>query len=470
MKLSTRYYDTGLVYALANDIDLGGMAWTPVIDFSGTFDGNGHAIKNFIVSDTTTTQAGFFAHLIGTVKNLTISNATIYTSAQSYQVGAIAGQSAGTIINCKAASNVIITTYKGGKHNGQLAMGGILGYSTTGSTIAYCENNATVNAAEVYDSNGNGKEGYVGGIVGYLANGSVSYSVNNGSITIEKGGKTNQYLTCGGIAGATTANWASAVTLESCINNGTVANNIATGGGIIGTVFNNKTTSINNNFNFGNVSGNKYNGRIIAYGNTGDNITIANNYGADIGIAIGGTNATSCGTILSAASIVKLDAYKALAADLNAKGIFAALAATDFVGHQTSTSIRDKSETDTTQVFDIRLVSVIGGDISGCQNVGYKVEATYGGQSKSTEMTMTTVYSSISGVADTETVEYTAAELDGDYLFVLVCKNLPTDVDITFTITTFYTDADGKTVSSAAESITVNSSSVPGGSLSAVND
>ena len=51
--------------------------------------------------------------------------------------------------------------------------------------------------------------------------------------------------------------------------------------------------------------------------------------------------------------------------------------------------------------------------------------------------------------------EYTAADLGGDYIFVLACKGIPANAtDITFTVTTFYT-ADGNAVCSEVETFVI---------------
>ena len=54
--------DMDAYYELGNDIDLGGEIWTPIFDFvnqkdfSGSFDGKGHTISNFILEDNRETM------------------------------------------------------------------------------------------------------------------------------------------------------------------------------------------------------------------------------------------------------------------------------------------------------------------------------------------------------------------------------------------------------------------------------
>ena len=68
---------SGKTVKLTEDIDLAGILWTPIgmcngeNYFCGTFDGNGHVIKNLTAIDDTMTQdLGFFGMLGGTVINL----------------------------------------------------------------------------------------------------------------------------------------------------------------------------------------------------------------------------------------------------------------------------------------------------------------------------------------------------------------------------------------------------------------
>ena len=65
-------------YFMTADIDLGGEEWTPVADFAGVFDGNGHKISGLRVTDTENGRnGGLFDVIEGSVKNLTISGAVV---------------------------------------------------------------------------------------------------------------------------------------------------------------------------------------------------------------------------------------------------------------------------------------------------------------------------------------------------------------------------------------------------------
>lgn len=83
-------------FKLNKDIDLDNHNW-PIIELSGTFDGNGHTIYNLKISRNED-NVGFVSNSTGTIKNLTIDGVYIDAS-NSNNVGAFSGYG-GTIIGC----------------------------------------------------------------------------------------------------------------------------------------------------------------------------------------------------------------------------------------------------------------------------------------------------------------------------------------------------------------------------------
>ena len=69
-------------YYLANDINLEGLLWSPIVEFSGVLDGKGHTIHNFIMNTTTDPNMAFVINNYGVIKNLKMSNVrcTVSTS------------------------------------------------------------------------------------------------------------------------------------------------------------------------------------------------------------------------------------------------------------------------------------------------------------------------------------------------------------------------------------------------------
>ena len=95
-------------YKLGSDIVLT-KEWTPLSNFTGVLDGNGHAIYGLSVSGKN--NAGLFALSEGTIRNLTVyGDVTAVKNA-----GIIAGENDGVIENCVAGGTVSANTdYAGG--------------------------------------------------------------------------------------------------------------------------------------------------------------------------------------------------------------------------------------------------------------------------------------------------------------------------------------------------------------------
>ena len=178
----------GWTLTLANDINLDGIAWTPIGQsnaFFGIFDGKGHTIEGMTVN-VTSGYAGLFGNVRGTVQSLRVTG-SVTASGKVSAVGGIVGYSAGgTVQNC--LSKVKITA------EGNCRVGGVVGESsskpndsTASSTVNLCWNEGTVT----------GGSGSTGGIVGTNSNGTVTNCANFGEV---KGSST-----ASGIVGIGTA-------------------------------------------------------------------------------------------------------------------------------------------------------------------------------------------------------------------------------------------------------------------------
>ncbi|MBO7304831.1 MAG: InlB B-repeat-containing protein [Clostridia bacterium] len=151
-------------YMLLTNVTLSGE-WTPIPNFSGSFNGNYKYIKGLSICKyspatvNSETNFGLFANITSTAQiyNLDIYDASIYFDPQHggsgwINAGFIAGTGNGTITNVRVYnSNLTI-------HRNQSRYGGIIG-NCTGGTISNC----TVFGINL---NGNGDSG---GIVGRLA-------------------------------------------------------------------------------------------------------------------------------------------------------------------------------------------------------------------------------------------------------------------------------------------------------------
>ena len=139
----------GKTFYLDNDIDLGGVKWTGIVDFYGIFDGQGHQISNFTqdnIAETTGREknGGFFRNISGGgVKNLRLVQAenqsvalTLNKSANA-SVGGLAGNiSVGgvTLENVYVKLNVKFSLGEGGKDGNRV--GGVVGMCSAGSASA----------------------------------------------------------------------------------------------------------------------------------------------------------------------------------------------------------------------------------------------------------------------------------------------------------------------------------------------
>ncbi len=151
-------YSINLTVTLKNDIDLKNSEFEYIPYFSGTFDGNGHTIKNFRL-EKNGSQMGFIrcTSVSAKIKNLNISGKVI-TSGSAKETGGIVGNNQGTIEKCSFSGKV------GGKED----TGGIAGKNT--GMITDCENSADVSG-----------EHRTGGISGSNT-GLIYKSTNKGSI------------------------------------------------------------------------------------------------------------------------------------------------------------------------------------------------------------------------------------------------------------------------------------------------
>ena len=91
--------NTATVITLDTDIDFQGKdAWMPVAEFKGTLEGNNKKIANLTIA-TSGTSAGLFVKNSGTIRNLTLEDVTLHSTAAT-AVGGFAAENLGTIQSC----------------------------------------------------------------------------------------------------------------------------------------------------------------------------------------------------------------------------------------------------------------------------------------------------------------------------------------------------------------------------------
>lgn len=197
----TRVDFEGWTLTLANDINLYGIAWTPIGQsnaFSGTFDGKGHTIED-MSANVTSGYAGLFGNVRGTVKNVQVTG-SVTASGNVRAAGGIVGYSAGgTVQNCLSKVNISAPQVN-------CPVGGVVGESsnkpndnTASSTVNLCWNEGTVTGGS--DS--------TGGIVGKNSKGTVTNCANFGEVKgsstaggiVDRGAVANSY-NLGDVTGA----------------------------------------------------------------------------------------------------------------------------------------------------------------------------------------------------------------------------------------------------------------------------
>ena len=178
---------TDAVVSLDADLDLTGVAWTPIGSvfaadgtlqnyFSGKFYGNGHTISNLNFSEnygkTEYPSFGFFSEVYGAeISGLTIQGKLDVSNSGYVYFGTVAGVAADSkIFDC--ASDVSFTDTD--KYiNGTVAL---CGYAIN-STIEYCQNKGNFSITKDVTSF------QMGGIVGLAQNSTVQYCANTGEMT-----------------------------------------------------------------------------------------------------------------------------------------------------------------------------------------------------------------------------------------------------------------------------------------------
>ncbi len=226
-----------LNYELKADIDLGGMEWTPVAIFYGTFDGNGYTVSNFKIT-TGRKYVGLFGYNKGVIGNLGVENFTVNVSySNAVYAGGLVGYNSGDILNSYATGNVSAT---GGSYSGDDAYaGGLVGYNSGDILNSYATGD--VSATVTYSSS----SAYAGGLVGYTSGGILnSYATGEVSAT-----SSNSYAYAGGLAGR---NYGGSILNSYAAGNVSASSgDDAYAGGLVGY---NNSGSITNSYATGDVS------------------------------------------------------------------------------------------------------------------------------------------------------------------------------------------------------------------------
>ena len=185
-------------YLLVADIDLdpnasGGQAFSQALidaNFTGCFDGNGHAIHNLII-ESSDYNTGIFNFLGkgSIVENLWIENTTIYSD--KYYVGGLAAKNWGTIRNCHISGKIYGFSSVGGlvgsnghqveirSNSNMLSNDTLITNEEIEGVILFCSSDVNVTATKI---NVGVRSQNIGGIVGLNAGGIIGLCKSSGNI------------------------------------------------------------------------------------------------------------------------------------------------------------------------------------------------------------------------------------------------------------------------------------------------
>lgn len=224
---------------LTQDIDMKDVAWTPIGNgayttanamtgpaFQGTFDGQGHAVRNLKIVVPADAAAGSAWGLFGVLKGATVRNLTIgegssvvSTAAAMTAVGAVAGYAyEATIENCENRAAIDI---QGGGDNVRESAGGIVGAicaNENDSHILSCTNYGKITSKNSVNTK-NGATGFsIGGIVGFADASTATERYNNVVGCVNEGAIDAQATRTAGVV----ATMNKYTKLENCANNAAV--------------------------------------------------------------------------------------------------------------------------------------------------------------------------------------------------------------------------------------------------------
>ena len=251
-----------------------GSGFTPIANFSSTFNGKGYEIQNIYIN--TAGNAGLFNIASGKVQNLKVSGNI--TSTENNAAGIVAGiatvgvnleldncENMAKVVSVKKAAGGITGGGQGIKITNCYNYGEIYSYGTDRAYNDYETGSAGgivgTNCSDVQDC---GNEGYVsstisaGGIIGYkYMDFNIVNCYNTGKIT----GTTYS----GGIIGETKAGTGN---IYNCYNTGSIYSD-TNSGGIAGFIYYNTTAYIYNCCNIGTITGKQNIGGIIGRSGAG---------------------------------------------------------------------------------------------------------------------------------------------------------------------------------------------------------
>lgn len=185
-----------IAYHLMQDINLGGMTWTPMENFSGILKGEGHKIYNFSVMDGN--AANSHAMIIannGTIQDLEIYDVrynVTYAGNEASTLGLFVAENKGKLRNCHISQGQIRLTVTESETQQPAHFGTIAAVNRGIVEKCSCSVDITCELSARYDGDVNDRyehyytfNYYIGGLIGYNA-GTVSDSHYDGKFDLVK--------------------------------------------------------------------------------------------------------------------------------------------------------------------------------------------------------------------------------------------------------------------------------------------
>lgn len=268
-------------YYLCNDIDLTGISWTPISNFSGIFEGANFTISNLTINSPSSNNLGLFASLAGSaqIQNLTLQNFNI--SGGNY-IGALAGQinAAAALVTNVYVSGLISCGHSCGmlagyaantEFSNNSAAADLSGSNKVGGLVGHGVQSSFLNCAATTSGGSVVGQNSVGGLLGLGSGTSIYRSTFSGSISCPAAGPSGpgSETNVGGIIGALSSGGSSNASIDQVSATGAInCADAAQVGGIAGSLSGSNSGSkslVSNAITDITISGGGFLGGLIGY-------------------------------------------------------------------------------------------------------------------------------------------------------------------------------------------------------------
>ena len=228
---------------LASETANGGRGWEPIgtsdDQFTGSFNGQDHEIRDLFINRPDQDYVGLFAHIswmdpienVGVIENIGVVNADV---TGYYRVGVLVGHNAGIVNNSYSTCSVT---------SGGFYVGGLVGYNDGGLVIS---SHSTGNVTGTR---------YVGGLVGHIT----------GARTVREGTVSNCYSTSNVTGFTRVGGLVGSVLADVDVSKSYFAGSVTGKRWVGGLVAENYGGNVSNSYSTGNVTGSGYVGGLVAF-------------------------------------------------------------------------------------------------------------------------------------------------------------------------------------------------------------